>query len=972
MKQPQTFAEWIGHFIDRSGITQSAIERRMGLRGKGTLSKWRSEEVGQPRRENLDAFADVLRLAPQERATLLELAGYQVTISPTLDAPDYAAARRRYLEALRGRYNVIETHAYTALAQDDQVGSPRRPSLLGDDGVYVPLLFDAPAARLRLEMADGLGVLPEHNVEKYLRKLAEQETPPTSMEWEAGPLPLADVLQFPHHLAIVGDAGSGKTTILHVIVSALAAKDPAAIAPDLAPILPDLHPIPIFLPLRLFEHACALDDANIPNGYTRCASDLLRFVDDWFTQWCPDADLPSAFLADHIRAGRAWLLLDALDEVPDPTHRETVRNVIQDLADQLRGTRLLVTARVAAYRDTRLDDRFAVVTVRDLDEEQRTRMVHTIYGGLALSDAPRRAADLADRFAHSEALRDLARTPVMVWTAAVIHALRGELPEGRAALYDAYVDILLKQSFKRSRYDTASVDELADGQGWPLPDRRHYLTYAAFQAHNLLETQPERRGDRHVVVGEDELADHVLARYFHHNLGQPMSEARRRARQFLTLMVERSGLLYETDQGYTIGDHLTMQEFLAGCYLGEHYPWEDPQGYADFLKQKVGRSWWREVFLLAAGYLAEKPGFAARQFLQQIAQQGTGPEGQLTVLALAGRGLLQLRARMRRPTWYTGLAQNLAGRLYSLLYAEPAPAPVTARHEAGLVLGLLYGYPGQDALTDPRFAHPLGLPAFVPIEKGGFWMGQDDSPRKDERPRHRVHLDAYEIARYPTTNAMFAHFIAADGYEDERWWAEAIADGYWKDGRIRDWLRKDWYDLPRYWSDSGWNNPSQPVVGVNWYEAVAYCRWLTAALDDGHEYRLPTEAQWERAAQGSGEARYPWGDDWRDDHCNSEETGLGVTSPVGIFPQGAAEGAIHDMVGNVWEWCWDWYGEDYYAHSQDADDPTGPEQGEYRVLRGGYWGSTGPSFCRCGFRCGSGPWVWNYGRGFRCVRISPS
>jgi len=93
-----------------------------------------------------------------------------------------------------------------------------------------------------------------------------------------------------------------------------------------------------------------------------------------------------------------------------------------------------------------------------------------------------------------------------------------------------------------------------------------------------------------------------------------------------------------------------------------------------------------------------------------------------------------------------------------------------------------------------------------------------------------------------------------------------------------------------------------------------------------------------------------------------------MTSPVGIFPWGAAEGGIEDMVGNVYEWCRDWYGEDYYAHSQDERNPTGPDQGRSRVLRGGSWYNAGPSWCRCGFRSSYYSWYWYYLWGFRCVR----
>jgi formylglycine-generating enzyme required for sulfatase activity len=243
---------------------------------------------------------------------------------------------------------------------------------------------------------------------------------------------------------------------------------------------------------------------------------------------------------------------------------------------------------------------------------------------------------------------------------------------------------------------------------------------------------------------------------------------------------------------------------------------------------------------------------------------------------------------------------------------------------------------------------------------------------KNELPRHRVYLDGYEIARYPTTNAMFARFIEDGGYDDERWWTEAIKDGYWKNGQVND-LFHGKYEQPRYWDEKRWSNPAQPVVGVNWYEAIAYCRWLTVTLDDGHTYRLPTEAEWERAARGTQGARYPWGNDWRTDHCNSQDAGLSVTSSVGVFPRGAAEGGIQDMVGNAWEWCQDWFGEDLYAHPQNERNPTGPVQGSYRVLRGGSWYSEGPTVCRCSARGRNGPpWGGDDLRGFRCVRSQQS
>ena len=300
-----------------------------------------------------------------------------------LDGAEAEAARGRYLAALRRRYGVIQTHAFMELAQDERVGSPKRLRLLGERGAYVPLFFDVPAVRrTQTEVSpDGEDALVEDSAKPIERVLG----------------------LIPGHLAIIGDAGSGKTTVLHVIISALAAEDPEDAFGARFKVLDGQRPLPIFLPLRLFEYACC-DEAS---GYERCAQDLLRFVDDWFARWCPEADLPPRFLEAHLRAGRAWFLLDALDEVAAATHRQTVRSVIQDLAGHGNGPRLIVTARVAAYRSTRLDDRFTVVTVRDLNEEQRDQMVRVIYTGLELENAGRQAQDLIDRFACSVALRDL-------------------------------------------------------------------------------------------------------------------------------------------------------------------------------------------------------------------------------------------------------------------------------------------------------------------------------------------------------------------------------------------------------------------------------------------------------------------------------------------------------------------------------------------------------------------------------------
>jgi formylglycine-generating enzyme required for sulfatase activity len=196
----------------------------------------------------------------------------------------------------------------------------------------------------------------------------------------------------------------------------------------------------------------------------------------------------------------------------------------------------------------------------------------------------------------------------------------------------------------------------------------------------------------------------------------------------------------------------------------------------------------------------------------------------------------------------------------------------------------------------------------------------------------------FRLSKYLVTNGQFGRFVAAGGYSDRSLWHEAG----WR------WREENQTREPAYWRDVKWNGPTQPVVGVSWWEADAFCRWAGC--------RLPTEREWEAAARGPQGWVYPWGDDWREGICNSCEADLGVTTPVGIFPRSAAVCGAQDMAGNVWEWCGDTF---------DAAQADSPEAG--RVLRGGSW-VVHPRLCRSAFRLDVLPDVRDINFGFRAAR----
>lgn len=216
----------------------------------------------------------------------------------------------------------------------------------------------------------------------------------------------------------------------------------------------------------------------------------------------------------------------------------------------------------------------------------------------------------------------------------------------------------------------------------------------------------------------------------------------------------------------------------------------------------------------------------------------------------------------------------------------------------------------------------------------------------------------YSIAKYPITNAQFARFIEADGYNQQKWWTaegwQKCQEGWHYDGRWK--ASGTPWTQPRYWGESKWNGAEQPVVGVSWFEAVAFCLWLSEAT--GEKIMLPTEEQWQYAAQGDDGRTYPWGKDWDCKRCNNsvKPCDSNVTTPVTQYEgkhKGDSPFGVVDMAGNVTEWCLT----DYDNKTNDFNSNA-----KNRVLRGGSWFNSNSDYFHCDY-CG---WINPHkGGGFR-------
>ena len=234
----------------------------------------------------------------------------------------------------------------------------------------------------------------------------------------------------------------------------------------------------------------------------------------------------------------------------------------------------------------------------------------------------------------------------------------------------------------------------------------------------------------------------------------------------------------------------------------------------------------------------------------------------------------------------------------------------------------------------------------VLIPGGSFQMGDHLDKMANALPVHKVKLDGFYMDSHEITVGQFKRFLKQSGYKPE-----AVKAGW---------------DINHLWNEvKNWSPTDEhPVIYVSWNDATAYAKWAGK--------RLPTEAEWEYAARGGRVGKqYPWGDDWgvARDYANYQGTGGRdkwdkLTAPVGSFkPNGYS---LYDMAGNVWEWCQDWYGSDYYSKSP-AKNPPGPGTGKFRVLRGGSWGNSDTINLRVAGRSNDSPGRRSRYIGFRCV-----
>ena len=769
-----------------------------------------------------------------------------------------------------------------------------------------------------------------------------------------GPELVTDAIADNQRLVLLGEPGSGKSTALRYLALTLAQ---AGLDAQLA--LPERlagwerlpeqgRLLPVFVPLLPFARLLAADASKAGT-----AAALWEFLADQLEPGVRTG-LAEAVHAE-LAAGRVLLLLDGLDEVAGDDSRRKVVRAVSQFADEHPTCRIVVSCRVRAYvgeqnRAWQLPG-WPTATLADWNNAQIQYFIAAWYqaavaaGGLAEAQLSDRVAALQRAIAASPDLQRLAARPLLLTIMALVHLNDGRLPEDRVTLYSRCIDILLGQWELRGK-DFTAYGSLMDAIG--LPDRdvqrlRPLLTRAAFEAHRA--STPDSPGSlsretlRSMVMDELEQLGH----------GDPY----RGAQKFLDYTDHRAGLLQASDAGDAyVFPHLTFQEYLAGQELTSGV------GVVARIMQHRDDDRWRVPIMLGVGdYVSSNKLELPYQLLSELrVREQEAPQRHQRDLIFAAEiaedvgwdRLEQGGASFRH------LRRDLAQALATVV--EGVALPAAERVHAGVLLG---------ELGDPRPGVCALPPVMIPIPGGTFLIGEpkDQAQDDDEANDQPLTLPSFELARYPVTNAQYALFITDGGYNPKRDWWDAAARG---------WLRAEKRDAPSLWNRLrfGQARPNHPVVGVTWYEATAFCRWLTQHLNDGGIYRLPSEAEWEYAARGTERHIYPWGDAEPDAERANYNRVCNGTTAVGCFTPGKTKTGLHDLAGNAWEWTASVYAPYVEGHAHMWQPPADPAKKRF-TLRGGGWRAQ-PIYVRASDRNNLSPDFHSYDAGFRLARHLPA
>ncbi|MFN0054448.1 MAG: SUMF1/EgtB/PvdO family nonheme iron enzyme [Planctomycetales bacterium] len=870
----------------------------------------------------------LLDLAEMPSESWLQFVGLERLASKQalrLRTDDYETDLKKLIDTLRAKCPDLppRPNPATASAARQAVAGLASPTLPPD---YLQRLRDKCAAveLLGLKLQEGQAVRLSSvyvplttQVQRLPGESGDEEgslTNPEGRGREPTPVTLLSLLN-QESLYIAGGAGSGKSTFCRWVAwLACTGKMPETPVPPPEGYSEEFPTqlggrLPLLVRLREFWEFLPQTAGIRTLTQIQLEESLRRWIDA-----TKPFGLTWEIVEPHLRQGTLLLLLDGVDEVPlshassgQPSELRTM--LLDGLTEAIpdwteRGNRVLLTSRpygVGPENAARLPLRS--ILLGDLDPPLRELLVQRWFHCLLepADEARQVASEMLQHVDQRDDLTPLTANPMLLTAICVVYHQGRRLPHDRYDVYDRIVDNVL---FNRFSQDPKVVGKV-----------RSWLAVIAWGMHTG-DGVGEARETPQAEATDSEI-DRMIQAY---QQSTSWTEAGYTgAVDARDVLLTHSGLLLPQGEHRAGFYHLTIQDFLAAQRMLDL-----PDGSLPNVFREHGDvNEWRSTLGFAFG------GQLARSTSPQrsVALVGGLIEGltdERIGLACVVGDCLQILSKRG-----VNLKPEVEDRYREYcLAALSRETPLRARYDLGIALGYL---------GDPRIVTDLrDQSAFVEIAPGEYLVG-DDELRKDYswvHPETRIQIAApFWLAKYPVTNSQYALFMTEGGYAQRAWWSDAG----WQ------WRQKEAISEPLYWRDARWNASNKPVVGVSFWEAEAFANWAGG--------RLPTEQEWEAAARGPEGFIYPWGNDWEDRICNSRESELGTTSPVGMFPR-SRSGAfgLDDMAGNVWEWCADF-------------------EGVHRAFRGGCW-DFAAMLCRSAYRYRHEPSLRRVSLGFRVARSS--
>ncbi|KAB8142126.1 SUMF1/EgtB/PvdO family nonheme iron enzyme [Chloroflexia bacterium SDU3-3] len=729
---------------------------------------------------------------------------------------------------------------------------------------------------------------------------------------------LAGLLADNHtRILIASELGGGKTIAIRRLALAcigLHSGDERQMA--FFPRMLDSAPIPVVLDSYDIARAmAALDVAGRQLGLW----DVIEytFQHDGFASALPAIE-------QALRAGLGLVMIDGLDEIMVGERGRNLPAMISRFVARYPDSRYVFTCRHLSNLSTASLFGFSHYSLPPLENEQLDALIVAYYplltplSALTFDEPESYTRRICSSIRTHERLRTMASNPLGAVVCLLTEAEGQPLPSARGVVFTRMIDLLLERwEQRRSEEAIAPLASMLDVEQLARLEMRLALLQPLALA---LQLRPDLSGDMPATMRYPEVEPWLRESLMHMGV-----EWRRAVEHVIPQLLQwlcRHGLLAtnESSSEYAM-PWRSLREYLAARALAAQ------QDFPTRAHSLAAEPRWRETLLLAVRELALGAGvYAARELLRLLLESAQhSSERAVSDTLLAAECLIEFESI---GTPERAILAELQERLQDIMRMREVAA--SERVRAGMLLG---------QLGDPRFA--TMLPPLVRVPAGAFLLGTRDG-YEDEGPQQWVDIPAFAIGTYPVTNREYGRFLDEMPSQPR----------------------------PKYWYDQSYNNPSQPVVGVTWGDAVAYCQWLTVKLratgllPATMEVRLPLEVEWEKVASWDARRRskrtYPWGDAWLSGAANTTEgRGAWTTAPVGCFPAGQSAYGAHDMIGNVWEWTMSEYA------SYPGALASFHEAGSY-TLRGSSCASL-PTHARCTYRSRLPVDYWRYHLGFRVV-----